>query len=81
MFLYGTFPVLLLSFPPLSPAVTLAEVLGQAGEAVQLLAAPTDDLARDEEDNTVLSPELTLQILKRQHLRREPVSEKLVVLY
>ena len=48
-----------------------AHVLGEAGEAAQLLAAATDDLARDEEDNAVLSPELALQLLERQHHRRE----------
>ena len=69
MFLYGTLSLLHLS--PLFPALTSAEVLGETGEAVELFAAATDDLARDEEDNAVLSPELTLQIQERQHHWRE----------
>ena len=48
VFLYGALTLLYLS--PLSPGLTPAEVLGEAGEAVELFAAATDDLARDEED-------------------------------
>ena len=75
VFLYGALTLLYLS--PLSPGLTLAEVLGEAVEAVELFAAATDDLARDEEDKTFLSPELTFQVMKRQHhrSRREPLSE------
>ena len=68
-------PLLLVLFP-LQPAGTPGEVLGQTGEAGQLFAAATDDLARDEEDDTVRSPQLTLQVLERQHHSREgPASE------
>ena len=78
VFLYVICPLLLhlLLVLPLQPAGTPAEVLGQTGEAGQLFAAATDDLARDEEDNTVRSPQLTLQVLERQHHSREgPASE------
>ena len=51
--------------------MTPADVLRETGEAVQLFAAPTDDFARDEEDNTVVSPELVLQLLQGQHHSRE----------
>ena len=76
VFLYVISLLPLLPLIPLQPAGTPGEVLGQTGEAGQLFAAATDDLAWDEEDNTVRSPQLTLQVLERQHHTREgPASE------
>ena len=65
MFLYSL--LLLLCLFPLYLAVALGDVLGQADQTWQLLAAATDDLPGDEEDDTVVTPQLTLQLLHRQH--------------
>ena len=56
---------LLLLLLQLEPPVTLSDVFGEADEAVQLLAAPTNYLPGDEEDDAIVAPQPTLQLFYR----------------
>ena len=59
--------VLLLLLPAADLVVRPGDVLGQTGEAGELFAAATDDLASNTQDDAVMTLDQTIQPLQRPH--------------